>query len=615
MSNIMSATKGSTYPIWYPDDKTIAHANITQALTMLSCKNYSELWQYSTDHLSDFIDYFIKLKKIPFAKPYSAVLDTSSATHPIWFKNSKLNITDSCLTAPDEKLAIIEGDENGSLQTYSYGELKLLIKQITGNLKRLQIKSGDAIAIAMPMTVLAVAAYLAIIKIGAKVIAIADSLATEEIATRLKIIKPKLIITQDYIQRTNKHLPLYEKFIAAQAPSLLVITTQNNITLRKKDLTWEDFLKPVAKETISHKTFPQATTAILFSSGTTNIPKAIPWDHTKGLKCALDGFFHQDIHPNDRICWPTNLGWMMGHWLIYAAFINQASIALFNGSPLSEAFGKFIEQTKVSILGVVPSMVKIWHATKCMEKFDWSSIRLFSSTGESSNPYDIEYLMSLASHKPVIEYCGGTEIGGAYITSTVVQPNIPSCFSTPALGNRFAVLDENFNLSNRGEVFLCPPALGLSTTLLNKDHFEVYYQGLPTGPQHELLRRHVDCLEKLGNGYYRALGRNDDNMKLGGIKTSSAEIEKVLHDLNLFQEVAAIGVTPPDNGPTLLVIFAVILNNKLSVIELKEIIQQTIKNKLNPLFKAHDLKLVDELPKTASNKIIRKELKNIYDKM
>src|SRR4029077_19776043 len=113
-------------------------------------------------------------------------------------------------------------------------------------------------------------------------------------------------------------------------------------------------------------------------------------------------------------------------------------------------FGRFVQEAKATMLGVVPSLVKTWRNTGCMEGLDWSAIKVFSSTGECSNAEDMRWLMSLAGGKPVIEYCGGTEIGGGYIVGTVTQPCLPGAFSTPALGLDFVILDVHGNPANAG---------------------------------------------------------------------------------------------------------------------------------------------------------------------
>jgi acetyl-CoA synthetase len=224
------------------------------------------------------------------------------------------------------------------------------------------------------------------------------------------------------------------------------------------------------------------------------------------------------------------------------------------------------------------------------------------------------FLMSLAGYKPIIEYCGGTEIGGAYITGTVVQPCAPSTFTTPALGLDLVILDEDSKVAEQGEAFIIPPSIGLSTELLNKDHHQVYFADTPTLPATlSPLRRHGDQIERLANGYYRAQGRVDDTMNLGGIKVSSTEIERILNTVEGIRETAAIAISPLDGGPSQLVIYAVVsamLTEQLE--ELKSKLQKAIAQNLNPLFKISGLMIVESLPRTASNKVMRRVLREQY---
>jgi len=209
-----------------------------------------------------------------------------------------------------------------------------------------------------------------------------------------------------------------------------------------------------------------------------------------------------------------------------------------------------------------------------------------------------------------VEYCGGTEIGGGYITGTVTRPCVPGTFNAAALGLDFAILDETGSPADMGELFLIPPSIGFSTTLLNQNHHEIYFDSVPDGPRGESLRRHGDRVVKLSDGYWRALGRADDTMNLGGIKVSSAEIEHALQSIPGVVEVAAVA-TSQDNGPSQLVICAVCAKGWfLNKSDLLNAMQNAIKQELNPLFKIHDVLLMDTLPRTASNKVIRKALRN-----
>ncbi len=595
-------------PAWFPTDKDITEANITRLMATLNLKTYHELHAWTVQNRDTFWQMMIEALDIKTmsTNPEAQQDATGIATHL-----RELNIVESCFSASPAAIAIVTQQENHEgLATFTYRELESLTNRVANGLVEIGMEPGDAVAVDMPMNAESVAIYLGIVKAGCVVVGIADSFAPDEIATRLRIGKAKAIFTQDYINRAGKHLPLYEKVIAANAPKAVIFSYEGGDaavqTQRKGDMTWSAFLSDTQTFT-AIPCHPDAHTNILFSSGTTGEPKAIPWTHTTPIKCAADAYLHHDIHANDVLAWYTNLGWMMGPWLIYASLINKATIALYDGVPTGRDFGVFVQNAKVSMLGVVPTLVRAWKNMDCMHGFDWQSIRAFSSTGECSNPEEMLYLMSLAGYKPVIEYCGGTEIGGGYVTGTRVQPAAPSTFTTPALGLDFLLYDDNGNPSDNGEVFIVPPSLGLSTSLLNADHNEVYFAGTPR-PE---LRRHGDALERLADGYYRIHGRVDDTMNLSGIKVSSAEIEEVLNGVEGIQETAAVAVSPEDGGPSQLVIYTVSAASESvrTKQEIRDALQTALSRHLNPLFRIHDVVIVDALPRTASNKVMRRLLR------
>jgi len=302
----------------------------------------------------------------------------------------------------------------------------------------------------------------------------------------------------------------------------------------------------------------------------------------------------------------------MGPWLIFAALMNRAALGLFYGAPTGREFGRFVQDCGATMLGVVPTLVKTWRHSGCMEGLDWSGVEVFSSTGECSNADDMRWLMTLAGGKPVIEYCGGTEIGGGYIAGTVTRPCVPGAFNTPALGLSFVILDDEGRPAEEGELFLEPPSIGLSTSLLNRDHHEVYYAGTPAGPSGELLRRHGDLVRALPGGYWRSQGRADDTMNLGGIKVSSAEIERCLVSVPGVMETAAVAVAP-DDGPSRLVIYVVCRGPDAPPRdELLHLMREAVRLELNPLFKVDDVVVVPALPRTASNKVMRRTLRSEY---
>jgi acetyl-CoA synthetase len=599
-------------PIWKPTQKEIKHSHIYQMMQRHQFENYHDFWKWSVTQKEQFLYETIQNLGIVFKERFNKIYDLSKGVEqPIWLPNATLNIVDSCFQNNDDSIAIIFQEEGKTIQQITQKELENLVNQIANSLRQLGIKKGDSIAIDMPMTLEAVAIYLAGIKAGNPIVTIADSFTPNEIAVRLKIAQPKVVFTQDFIHRAGKKLPLLDKVIEAGAENIVVIKTVSEPNNQKQTTNWTDFLQD-NKHFDSVIQTPEEVITILFSSGTTGEPKAIPWNHTTPIKGALDGYYHHDIHKNDVVCWPTNLGWMMGPWLVFASLINKASMALYYGAPIGREFGEFVSNAKVTMLGLVPSIVKHWKNSQCMEGLDWNSIKCFSSTGEVSNPEEYKYLSALADGKPIIEYCGGTEIGGGYVTSTLVQDNVPSVFTSQALGTEFILLDEDNNPSEEGELFLIPPILGLSNTLLNRNHHQVYFEGTPTY-KGKVLRRHGDRLVTLKNNYYRAQGRTDDAMNLGGIKVSSIQIEEVINKLDFIKESAAVAISPKGGGPSVLVVYYVENSNDYTKEERLKHAQNSIRKQLNPLFKVSNLIKKEVLPRTASGKVMRKNLRKEYE--
>jgi len=611
---IENQDKSLSSSAFIPSPQFISTTNIAWLMRRAGVESYAALHAWSVENREAFWGMAIERLGIRFREPFTQVADFSNGfEQPRWLVDAQMNIVDSCFRAPASSPAIVHQAEGGPIQTMTVGELAELTNLVAFNLQRRGYAPGTAIAIIMPMTAASVAIYLGIIKSGCVAVGIADSFQPKEIAHRLHLSNAAAVFTQDFIHRGGRSFPLHAKVAEASKLDAIVVSAKGVLqpSLRANDVAWEKFVEESGPmQSVIRES--SETLTILFSSGTTGDPKLIPWTQTTPIKCAVDAHFHQNVHPGDVLVWPTNMGWMMGPWLVFASLLNRATMGLYDGTPIGNEFGLFVERSKATMLGVVPSLVKAWRSTACMTGANWQSIEVFSSTGECSNSDDMQWLMDKAGGKPVIEYCGGTEIGGAYLTGTVTLPCVAGTFNTPALGLDVVILDEHGHPANTGELFIVPPSIGLSNTLLNKDHHQIYYAGVPTGPHGEVLRRHGDQMERLSDGRWRALGRADDTMNLGGIKVSSAEIEQVLQSVPGIVETAAVAVSP-GGGPSLLVIYAVrFASSTLDKDAMFRAMQTALKRDLNPLFKIHELVLIDSLPRTASNKVMRRELRDHY---
>lgn len=595
-------TMGADTPAWLPDDTVRSRSHIGRLMAERGFDDVAGLHVWSVRDADAFWAFVVRELGVVFDTDPAATVDVSDPRHPAWFPGARMNIVRSCLDGGDDRVAVVTAGREG-IDHMTVGALRDAVAGFAAGFAEAGHEPGDRIAIAMPMTIEAVVAYLGVVAAGGVVVSIADSFAVDEIAVRLDITEPAAIVTQDVIHRSGRRLPMYDKCVSASAIPCIVVETGAEVELRPSDTTWSSFQRAGSFDPVSRA--PADHTNILFSSGTTGEPKAIPWSQTTPLKAAMDGRFHHDIHTGDVVAWPTNLGWMMGPWLIYASLLNGAAMALYPDAPTTRAFVEFVDGAGVTMLGLVPSIVSAWRSGDVLRRGDLSSVRVLSSTGEASNPDDHRWLMSTVD-APVIEYCGGTEVGGGYISGTVVEPAIPSRFTTPALGIDIALLDEDGEPTESGECFLIGPSIGLSTELLNRDHDAVYFDGVPHG-----LRRHGDHLERLTDGTWRARGRVDDTMNLGGIKTSSAELEEALGAVPGVGEVAAVAVPPPDGGPDRLVVF-VVPEPGAEADDLRAGMQGALRDHVNPLFRIGDVVAVDALPRTASQKVMRRVLRAGY---
>ncbi|KAL2479106.1 putative acyl-activating enzyme 17 [Forsythia ovata] len=628
---------------WLPDSGSAILTNVGQ---LLEKRGKEFLGSKYKDPISSFLDFqefsvsnpevywktILEEMNISFSVPPECIL-REDTTRPggHWLPGAHTNPAKNCLCLNEmrtlDDIALMwqdEGDDEVPVKRMTFQELRSAVWLVAYAIETLGLEKGSAIAIDMPMDVNAVVIYLAIILAGYVVVSIADSFAPSEISSRLKISQAKAIFTQDLIIRGDKKLPLYSRVVDAQSPTAIVIPTIGSsfsMKLRDRDISWHSFRERVngSKEIefVAVERPVEAFTNILFSSGTTGEPKAIPWTIFTPFKAAADGWCHMDIRKGDIVAWPTNLGWMMGPWLVYASLLNGASMALYNGSPLGSGFAKFVQDAKVTTLGVIPSIVRTWKSTDSTASYDWSAIRCFASTGEASSVDEYLWLMGRAQYKPVIEYCGGTEIGGGFISGSLLQCQSLAAFSTPAMGCSLFILGEDGlpippDVPGIGELALGSLMFGASSTLLNADHYDIYFKKMPVW-NGKVLRRHGDVFERTARGYYRAHGRADDTMNLGGIKVSSVEIERICNavDTNIL-ETAAVGVPPPNGGPERLVIAVVFKNSDESPHDLRNLaasFNSALQKKLNPLFKVSNVIPLPSLPRTASNKVMRRILR------
>jgi acetyl-CoA synthetase len=423
-------------PAWVPETDRLQHANISAMMDELGIDDYHAFHRWTTDNRADFWGRVIDRLGIDFSRQPDQILELAAgATQPTWLPGAELNIVSSCFGEEGYDMAVVAGREGSDeMVAVTYDELDMLVNLVANGLAAAGFAPGDAIALYMPMNLECVAAYLGIIRAGCVVVSIADSFAAPEVARRLEISNAAAIITVSSFQRGGRSIELYRTVRDAGDTRAVVIAAEDfsEDELRDGDLMWWNFLSD-APGFEALTAAPDAVINILFSSGTTGDPKAIPWTHLTAIKCAMDGHFHHDIQRGDVVAWPTNIGWMMGPWLLFATLINRGCIALYEGLPSGPGFAEFVHNAGVGMLGVVPSLVRAWRDSGACDGVDWSRVNVLSSTGEPSNRHDYLWLMSRTGYRaPII-----TGVAGELLDSSArSRPRRPRRGGTTGAGWR-----------------------------------------------------------------------------------------------------------------------------------------------------------------------------------
>ncbi len=383
---------------------------------------------------------------------------------------------------------------------------------------------------------------------------------------------------------------------------------------------WETLLEKgkAEAEVLSH---PEPTLAedpliILYTSGTTGKPKGIAHTHCSfPIKAAQDMAFGTDVGKGTRISWITDIGWMMGPWLIYGALINGATMCIYDGAPdypSPHRMWRFAAKHKVEILGISPTLVRALatHGDDLPKKHDLSSLRAFASTGEPWNPAPWWWLFEKVggSRLPIINYSGGTEISGGILMNNPLTPIKPCGFSAACPGMDADILNdagESVGANQVGELAIKKPWIGMARGFWQEPerYLETYWS------RFENIWVHGDWATRDADGHWFILGRSDDTLKVAGKRVGPAEVESLLVAHENVAEAAVIGI-PDEMKGTAMVAFCVLKTGAADDLE-KELKTLVAKDMGKPLAPSR-IHFVSTLPKTRNAKVMRRVIRAAY---
>jgi acetyl-CoA synthetase len=616
--------------VWKPTQQRIDQSNLTAFMHQFQLDSFEELMHRSQTDVAWFTEALIRFLAIEFYEPYERVLDVSEGVAwPKWCVGGKLNIVHNCLdkhlqTDRADKPALIWESEEGLSRTLSYGELSSLVNQAANALLNLGIAPGDAVGVYMPMVPEIVAAVLAIAKIGAIILPLFSGYGVSALVTRLEDVQAKALFTADGTFRRGQVVDM--KSVADQAMDL-VESLQFQITLgyaenvvnmqAGRDHWWHDVVEAESSNCETVPTSAEDILMVIYTSGTTGKPKGAVHTHCGfPIKAAQDMAFGTDVHPDDLIYWMTDMGWMMGPWLVFGALILGATLFIYDGAPdypAPDRLWAMVERHAISILGLSPTLVRalIPHGDHLSKSKDLSSLRAFASTGEPWNPDPWMWLFKQVgdSRLPIINYSGGTEISGGIVMGNPLLPLKPAAFSSPCPGIAADIFNEHGEsvVGEVGELVIKAPWIGMTRGFWNdpKRYLESYWS------QWDDVWVHGDFAEVDKDGLWYILGRSDDTIKIAGKRLGPAEVESIAVENESVIEAAAVGL-PHDIKGNQLAIFCVLDPKIQKSDHLKTELTKAVTRAMGKALTPALIAFVSDLPKTRNAKVMRRMVRAAY---
>jgi len=617
--------------MWEPSPEVIARSRLKRFMDQHGIETFADLLKRADEDIEWFWDAAIRDIDVAFYRHYDKVVDLSRGKPwAKWWVGGRMNIVQSCLDRYREaefrdRLAIVWEGEPGEVRKLTYGELDREVCRLSGALRRLGVRPGDRVGIFMPMCPEVAISVLATAKVGAVIIPLFSGYGAEAIASRLRDGEAKVLICADGFYRRGQVVPMKETAdkALANSPSVTKVIVHRRVVreipwTHGRDQVWEVLLEDEPDHAPTHEMDPEDPLMIIYTSGTTGKPKGTL--HVHGgfpVKAAQDMAHGFDVGAGDSVFWYTDIGWMMGPWLIFGTLILGATMVLYEGTPdhpAANRMWRMVEDHKVTVLGVSPTLVRslMTHGDEVPAHHDLTSLRILGGTGEPWNPEPFQWFFKHigGGRIPVINYTGGTEISGGILCGNVITHLRPCAFAGPLPGIAADVVDAE-GRSVRGEVgelVIRNPWPGMTRGFWGdrERYLETYWN------RFEGVWVHGDwAYVDPDDGLWYVLGRSDDTIKVAGKRLGPAEVESVLVGHPSVAEAAAIGVPDEIKGEAL-VCFVILRPNRKASVELSTELQELVATALGKPLKPKAVHFVGDLPRTRNAKILRRVVRSVY---
>jgi acetoacetyl-CoA synthetase len=634
MPRQMSADGRSTAGtlLWEPPAELRERATLTRYMRWLAAERgldidgYDALWQWSVDDLDAFWASIWDFFGVRASRPYERVLGSREMPGAQWFAGARLNFAEHAFAGKDDAApALVHASELRDRAEVTWGELREATARAAAGLRALGVGEGDRVVAYLPNIPETIVAFLACASIGAVWSSCSPDFGPRSVVDRFAQIEPKVLLTVDGYRYGGKDFDRMELVASLQGE---LPTVEHTVLLgyldadadpaRLRDaIRWGELLArgegtalEFAQVAFDHPLW------VLYSSGTTGLPKAIVHGHGGILLEHLKKLhLHLDAQAGDRVFWFTTTGWMMWNFLV-GVLLTPATVLLYDGNPAYPDMGvlwDFAAETGMTCFGTSAA-----YLASCMkagvepgEGRDLSALRSVGSTGSPLSPEGFRWVYEHVGRDTwLFSTSGGTDVCTAFVGGVPLLPVYEGELQARALGAKVEAWDEEGRavVGEVGELVISEPMPSMPLFFWNDPdgarYRESYFEMYPG------VWRHGDWIEITERGTAIISGRSDSTINRGGIRMGTSEIYRAVLALDEVTDALVVDVPQPD-GDSWMPLFVVLAQGARLDDDLVAAIRTRVREDCSPRHVPNEVLEVAEIPRTLSGKVLEVPVKKI----
>lgn len=613
--------------LWRPTQQSMDQSNLMHFFNWLkkekdiSFSDYSELWSWSVNQIEDFWETLWEYFDITHDGEYKQVLSDHEMPGSTWFEGTNLNYAEHVFrTANNRYPALIFQSESLKLKTLSWKEIKSQVSSLKAYLEQNGIQPGDRVAAYLPCTPEASVAFLATASMGGIWSSCSPDFGLQAVVDRFVQIEPTVLFAVDEYTYNGKKYDKREivSSLVNQLPSLkLIIMVSDMVDMHDPRIkSWHEAQKnPDLPLTFNRVPFAHPLW-ILYSSGTTGLPKAIV--HSQGgilLEQLKYGTFHADIKPGERCFWFSTTGWMMWNYL-HGCWLAGATLVLYDGSPAYpdlNVLWKLCEAAQINHFGTSAGFIlaNLKTGIEPAKKFNIKHLRSIGSTGSTLPPEGFDWVyQSVKNDCWLISVSGGTDVCSAFVGGNPLRPVFRGQIQCRALGCKLEAFDEQGKsvTGEVGEMVITKPMPSMPVYFWNDPDFKRYKESyFETYPG---IWRHGDWIEITPQDGILIYGRSDATLNRGGVRIGTSEIYRSLDKIPQIKDSLIICIEET-GGAFWMPLFVQLQSGNTITEQLKKEISNRIRSENSPRHVPDEIIAVPDIPYTISGKKTETPIKKV----